>query len=313
MIKLDRLLLVKKITPLLLLGSVAFTMSIGHTHTQQQPQPISITEFNQIQEQERQRDYQEFKTQWFKYLRGEISYKDQFKTTSPYLVRRATEDYLIVSGGLKSRFALASKNNTFGLTFKRPVDEHQRKASFHRITRSIFMDIDQMSANEWLVLFIHEVAHTLDSELIEAIAIYNNKDTFDRWTEFGNKNISLNQLDADTRTLLDQWLTAGLNRGFLSEYRAWLMTYLVYEEALKDGLIKPDPWLEDLKKNKPQGLDIQTYIFRHLSSSWIDPSDYIFKHTFIQQALKELRIKLYNDPHLIKLGQFEKIILDSSN
>ena len=43
------------------------------------------------------------------------------------------------------------------------------KADFHRFSKSIFMDIERTSPNEWLVIFAHEMSHVLDDLMFDSI------------------------------------------------------------------------------------------------------------------------------------------------
>jgi hypothetical protein len=268
---------------------------------------LTIQEFNDRHDAENQRRYRQFETEWLKFLRRETS---QIPTSvDPAWARKATEDYLQSTGPLKAKFAVASRNNHYGFTFQHPDDDDSsRKASFHRTQRSIFMDIDRLSANEWLIDFVHEVTHSLDSEIIDALDIYNDRELIQQLAEYGQKHVQLTDLSSAERARLDRWLLAGLNRGFLSEYRAWLLTYFIYEEGLRDGTFKPVAWLEDLQRTCPPRTSMQVHVFRSLSRSWVDPKTDLFSYPYIQQALAELRRKLWANPDLVELGNIGALL-----
>ena len=266
----------------------------------------TIEEFNRQEAKVQQEEQNSFDIFWFGILKNksEIPHK-QFR---PSRLRRSTENFLYNTGGLKAKFAEASRSNTYGFTLTRPDDENSRKAGFHRSRKSIFMDIGQMTSNEWLMIFVHEVSHSLDSELINSLDIYNNEVLVKYFSELGAKNTALTELSKNDRELLNTWLMAGLNRGFLAEYRAWLLTYLIYDEGLKDGTFAPIDWLENLKNSKPAGLDVRVYILRSLSPDWTDPVDGIFAHQFIKDALRQLRQRIFNNPLEVKMDDIEKLI-----
>lgn len=275
---------------------------------------ISIAEYNQQRQSAKKAEYDKFKLEWFAFLRKNSNARP--KSINAAWARSATEEFLIESGGLKARLALASQKNQFAMTFTRPVEESHRVAGFHRTRRSIFMDINQMTSNDWLIVFIHEVAHSLDSELVDSLEQYNDFNYIDELIRLGAKNTSFSELNDSERQKLDSWLMAGLNRGFLSEYRAWLLTYLIYEEGIKDGTLTEVNWLQALKQNKPVEMKTTYYILRYLSPSWKDPVGgqvaygkiNPFAYDYVKAALKELRIKIDENPEIVKLGQIGHII-----
>lgn len=268
----------------------------------------TIKEFNEQREAKKQAEYLNFREQWFAFLRKEIKVW-QGGPVQPAWARKATEEFFIQSGGLKAEFALASKKNTYGFTFTQPEDDNlSRKASYHRARQSIFMNFEKMSANEWLLLFVHEVAHSLDSELFKSLPIYNDGNYIKKLASWGASQIRLDELAPEERQNLKAWLTAGLNRGLLAEYRAWLLTYAVYEEGHREGLIEAVPWLENLRNSKPKDVSMKDHIYRYLSPSWVDPKIDMFSHAFIQQALRELREELYANPGLIQMGNIQPFV-----
>jgi len=265
---------------------------------------LTIAEYIQQEKKQKDEHYQKFKDQWFDYLNEEAALPE---IDSVAFVRKASEDYLISFGGLREKLGIMSKKNTYGFSFSRNDDEH-RKASYHRAHRSIFMDINEIKGNQWLTLFVHEVAHSVDSEMFEALSIFNDKKLIEEIQKITQKKKTLSELSENQLISLEKWLTAGLNLGFLAEYRAWLLTYLIYEEGLADGSLQADEWLENLRRNRPQDVPLNVYIFRSLSPSWIDPTEGFFSSPIVKEALTTLRKKLYNDPNKVKLGQIGELI-----
>jgi len=101
------------------------------------------------------------------------------------------------------------------------------KAGFHRGLGSLVFNIDRIPASEWFIVFIHELLHSLDSEL----AIDSEK--------YANSKIPalLSQLEIQGRTPsspelaeIEAWFKAGLGRGLFTEYRTWVPTLLIYRE-----------------------------------------------------------------------------------
>jgi len=266
----------------------------------------TIEEYNAKIDAEKKAAYEDFSHQWQNFLTGQT--QETPRPLSPALARKSTEEYLTATGGLKKVFAEASRKNTYGFTFKRPADDPLRTASFHRGYNSIFIDVQNIPSNDWLLRFVHEVSHSLDSELYNSIDIYNNEALFQTLNSWGQQGRSLNELSPELRKQLDTWLMAGLSRGFLGEYRAWLATMVLYEEGLKDGTFKEFEWLEEIKKSRPPEISMRVHLLRFLSPSWEDPKKEIFSHAFIQQALKELRQKLVDHPERIPLGNLGQLL-----
>lgn len=263
-------------------------------------QSLSVADFNAQLAEEAHQVYTQFREQWILFLKEKSTLP---KLVTPASARKATEEYLASTGGLKQKLAQASSQNQFGFTFKRPVDDPIRSASYHRAYNSIFIDIENVSPQAWLVRFVHEIAHSLDSEMYASLKVYNDEEFLKNLEVYGEKKVALKSLDAVTRKKLDQWLIAGLNRGLLGEYRAWLVTLLIYNEGLQDGTFSEMKWLEEIKKSQPVGVSLSVHLFRYLSPSWIDPTEGWFAYEYIQQALLELRQKLLDDPTQIKMGQ----------
>ncbi len=310
-IKLAPTLLVFMFTRLLTPAVLFFSFCVQGNESQNRASnklepEISIEQYNLKIEADLFRSYSKFKSEWMTFLNNKTDIIPDNLT--PAWARKATEEYLYLSGGLKAKFALASQQNNFGFTLKKPIDEPMRKAGFHRTHRSIFIDIQQMNANEWLMTFVHEVAHSLDSELIGALDIYNNEKYIIFLHQLGQKNIKLSELDMRQRQYLDNWLMAGLNRGFLAEYRAWLLTYVIYNEGLKDSTFKNITWLDQLVATKPIAENINSHILKQLSKSWSNPTAGVFSYPFVQSALLELRKKIETNPGLVKMGYIKKLV-----
>jgi hypothetical protein len=174
------------------------------------------------------------------------------------------------------------------------------------------MNIEQMTANEWLIFFVHEVAHSLDSELLAALPIYNDETYIKELAAYGKSNGRLADLSKSEQQRLENWLIAGLNRGFLAEYRAWLLTEAIYEESRQQGILSSSAWLEELRNSKPANSSMRDYVLHYLSSSWVDPTEGIFSYPFIQQALLRIRQKLVADPSSVNLGAIGHLLNSKS-
>lgn len=264
-------------------------------------QALSIAEYVKIEKERENQKYQTFKEQWFDFLNEKRTIPHY---ESEYHVRKATEEFLIEKGGLRERLGRASQKNTYGFSFSRAADD-ERQASFHRAHKSIFIDTENIEGSEWLLLFVHEVAHSLDSEMFDSLSVFNDAKTLRQIEKISQTK---RELSIEESALLEKWLSAGLDLGFTAEYRAWLLTYLVYEEGIEDATINQSDWLEEIRQKRPANIPLNTYIYRTLSPSWRDPSERLFSSPVVKEALTTLRKEFYNDPNKVKLGQIGKLI-----
>ncbi len=268
---------------------------------------VSIDKFNQINETNEMQNYNIFRNKWIDFLNF-TSFENPPKN-NPTWGRKVIEGYLESTGGLKRNFAKALEAvQIFSVSFERPSDEFSssRSGGYHRGTKIAFDDPAIFNPQNVLKTYIHEGAHRLDSELNGSLKVYNDPIFIQNILEKINTNAQLNSQDL---TDLNSWLIAGLNRGFLGEYRAWLLTFMLYKEGRQDGTFKePIDWLEDLMIAQPKNLDDRVYIFRHLSPTWTDPSEGIFSHNLIQAQLAQLRARLYANPLQVQLGKIGEIL-----
>lgn len=268
---------------------------------------IYSNHIDQLKEQDLNND----KDKWLKFLNESDELGLNFNNRNIRAAKIATLEYLDNQGGKFEKLSKAlSELTLLPMTFTRPIDEasSERNAAFDRGKRSIFIDLKKFSRTEWLKAFIHEGIHRLDGELDKSISIFSDRKTKEFIKSKGKKDTPLSELSYFERRKLDKWLIAGLNRGFLAEYRAWLLTFVLYKEARKSRSIGVNEWLENLMQNQDPEIDDDIYIYRALSSHWTDPKSGLFKYEFVKEALSKLRSKLYENPKLVELGFIGEIL-----
>ncbi|MCM2279533.1 MAG: hypothetical protein NDJ89_15765 [Oligoflexia bacterium] len=187
------------------------------------------------------------------------------------------------------------------------------KGGFHRGSGSIFMDLGRVSPDEWLVIFIHELAHGLDDRLPEAVRAYNAQKDVEDFAEWAVCATEPAFLPAETRAKLDRWLEAGLGRGLFAEYRAWHVTLVLYEEGLREGLWDRIGWMETLLSQRPAQQELGRFIYVQLDTRFTDPADGIFSHELIQNGLKAVRARYRDGSALPPLGALGEILLKAGN
>ncbi|MCM2323224.1 MAG: hypothetical protein NDJ90_08170 [Oligoflexia bacterium] len=182
------------------------------------------------------------------------------------------------------------------------------KGGFHRGSGSIFMDLGRVSPDEWLVIFIHELAHGLDDRLPEAVRAYNAPKDVEEFAEWAVCATEPAFLPAESRAKLDRWLEAGLGRGLFAEYRAWHVTLVLYEEGLREGLWDRIGWMEALISQRPASQTLGRFIYLQLDARFVDPADGIFSRELIQNGLKAVRARYREGSALPALGTLGAIV-----
>jgi hypothetical protein len=162
------------------------------------------------------------------------------------------------------------------------------KAGFHRGEQSIFMNFSTIPANDWLLIFAHEYAHSLDRELSDAMPTFADPALHAKVAEMAARTNRPASLSVDERQTLDRWLIAGLNRGFLAEARAWALSFEIYEEGIRDGAWKPIDWMERVLKHRRANEPALRFALRYLSPRFQSPSE---RGTLLAQPLLTARLK----------------------
>ncbi|MGK5081784.1 hypothetical protein WDW37_00640 [Bdellovibrionota bacterium FG-1] len=106
-------------------------------------------------------------------------------------------------------------------------------------------------------------------------------------TQFSDPH-SLNANDAQ---FLDQWLSAGLDRGLWAEYRAWAATLAIYQDGLKEGLWQQIHWLDDILAECPAGTHFSQCLYGYLDRRSPNPTEGALTAPLLATALQNLRQK----------------------
>lgn len=246
---------------------------------------------------------------FFNFISGRPIENVQLLQNNSLVVIEESFKYLELKPGLKKRLAHLGQTETIFYTLLRsPKDRPDRAGSFHRGRRSLFMDLGSIDKNNFLLIFIHELAHGVDDVMRTALSEFSNSSTRTQVIEILERKQNPADLNSQERNLIRAWLIAGLERGLLAEYRAWLFTYLAYQEGLRDGTLQPTEWLDRLHNTKPENTTIEEHIYRTLSQNWHDPQDDVFANPIISELLKEIRQEFYANPRLIKMGNIGQLI-----
>jgi hypothetical protein len=175
----------------------------------------------------------------------------------------------------------------------RPVN---KKAGYHRADQTIFMDIEAIGVNEWLVILIHELSHYLDPQVFQSLKAFSDPLLVKSIVAASQRTNQLYELSSEERQNLDQWLMAGLNLGLLAEYRAWAVTALLYDEGLHEGLWQPIDWMVNFRSAIGRASDPWSGVLGYLDQHGLNPGHSLFSWALVQNALNEKRAALVAHP-----------------
>ncbi len=181
-------------------------------------------------------------------------------------------------------------------------------AGFYRDRRSIFMNTDRISGNEWMTIFIHEISHAIDGALWESIAVYNQTEWIKEFAEWSQKTSNEKDLPAETQARLQKWLQSGFDRGLWAEYRAWFITLKLYQAGLQDGLWNSIPWVEEMLNDRAANETFGEALYRRLDQKFTSPQRGIFLSPLMQNAVRNFRNNYGPGKKLPSLGNLQTIL-----
>jgi hypothetical protein len=160
------------------------------------------------------------------------------------------------------------------------------KAGFHRATKSIFMDISRIPANEWLFIFTHELLHSLDPLIYDASRVYEKTlGLYVKQPELVESFQSLDQLSPEASTELIEWVEAGLGRGLWAEHRAWVVSFALFEDGRREGLWGEIDWVQKILSERAPDESLESFVYRYLDQRSKDPEERLFQLPLVQSAI----------------------------
>ena len=175
---------------------------------------------------------------------------------------------------------------------------------FHRGQQSIFINFAKIPPNEWLLIFSHEILHSLDARLTQAVIDYGAiADIVSITKEFS----STQNLTSEQETAIQKWINAGLDRGLLAEYRAWTLSFKIYQHGVKEKLWHPIVWVDRILQGQRADEPLAHYVLRFLDTRFTDPTDYPFSAAPVKDEFLKVRNNLRSQkslPDLANLGDF---------
>ena len=175
--------------------------------------------------------------------------------------------------------------------YKEATPPNSDLAGVRRGTGSIFMNFTRIPPNDWLIIFTHEILHSLDQRIFSAVGTFGNQNLVKQIAQAAQDKSTLEEFSESLRAQMDDWLIAGLDRGFLAEYRAWTLTFEIYQDGLKEELWQPISWLDKILQDQGEQ-DLKSLTFQTLDPKFTDPTDGIFSLPLVSQELINVRAQL---------------------
>lgn len=118
-----------------------------------------------------------------------------------------------------------------------------------------------------------QLIHSIDPFLKGAITVYGDSEMGKQIIQWSKLTDNPDQLNPNERDRLYTWLKAGLDRGLVAEYRAWTLTFQIYQDGLVEGLWKPISWIDDILSLKQENERLENFIYDFLDKNFVDPSE----------------------------------------
>lgn len=175
---------------------------------------------------------------------------------------------------------------------------NESKAGFRRLTGTVFMDTEKIAPQDWMIIFVHELLHAVDKQLLNASILFTNKKqssfelearSFKKYHEWADKADAPEKLSKDERQELEEWLKIGMDRGLWAEHRAWYLTFEIYQEGLEDELWSKISWMEEILQQKGKDESLNSFIYRYLDERSENPKKGIFAKPLIQKMILQIR------------------------
>ncbi len=171
-------------------------------------------------------------------------------------------------------------------------DPHKRIASYHRTGKSIQLSILKTTFNEAKLYLVHELVHKLDENaLFKSSLNYSNISDQKKIWGLAQKYSLPHQLNYNEKALLDQYLLNGLNRGLLAEFKAWSLSYRIYQEMIDHQEINPISWAQKVLNKHPINQSYLDFIFSYYQPRFTKPgknNDNLFYWDLVSNAYDDL-------------------------
>lgn len=182
------------------------------------------------------------------------------------------------------------------------------KAGYHRASRSIYMDWGRVPANEWLIILVHELLHSLDTRIWDGLELAGTPVNVRRVQKLVKKFTAPHALNPTDSEFMSQWVSAGLDRGLWAEYRAWLATLAIYEAGLTDGLWVPIDWLDRIVQECPADFKRELCFYKFIDARSPDPMSGLLGTSLVLGQIRQVRATQRDWLAPLPLGPLEALV-----
>lgn len=163
-------------------------------------------------------------------------------------------------------------------------------AGEHRRHQNIFMDFSKIQPTSWWIIFLHETLHRLDNNLYRASYFFSTSENQNRVRQLASQFKSVSQLSEGDAQFLEEWVGWGFERGIVSEYRAWLQTFQIYQQLTSEKVIPRLEWLDNyLAGRDASAIGFQCELFNDLNKNSLGK----FSFDLLNRDLLKDAINLY--------------------
>lgn len=193
-------------------------------------------------------------------------------------------------------------------------DSNKRVASYHRTTKSIQLSLFRTSFNEAKLYLVHELVHKLDENaLFRASLDYSNIKVQKKLWSLAQDHEHPGQLENADRNLLEQYLLNGLNRGLLAEFKAWSLSYRIYQEMMDHKEVEPIFWAERVLNKKLKNQSYLDFIFSYYQANFTKPKrneNNLFHWDLVRSAYDEFIHKVERSDKCLYLDDLKEYFVE---
>jgi hypothetical protein len=146
----------------------------------------------------------------------------------------------------------------------------QLVAGVARGTKLLFASVLEIPPEEWNMILVHEIAHIVDDALDAAVKQWQSNDLKEKALAERENFLQSSPIRIDDFPNSRVWLSAGLNRGFLAEYRAWVITSVIYESLRAKSLQVDLNWMREISAAGMTISELKVRVFKYLDSRFFD-------------------------------------------
>lgn len=174
---------------------------------------------------------------------------------------------------------------------------------FHRGQNGLYINPNDLPSSQWTLIFVHEFSHALDNQLREAVQHEM------RWplVKSLEEILAVAEWTPENEVEVRQLLRKSLDRGFLAEYRSWVVSASLYLESGRSPRV---PWFDRMlgEAGNFDDAHFRKSLFDFLDPRFQNKLEGIFQDEKIQRIYFEIRASLRKSPP--EMGSLEGYVRD---